>query len=288
MLASIHIVMRRKGVSCCSRTDLIAVSPGEVLSSDVLVGVLDALLQRRHVRPVLPVLLPEDPGVDTGCCQGYRDTAIVKSRVSLPFFSLFGLEWPWPWCLSSCLLLCVFDFLLLRLITPPKMMYPDLLLFPVPPIFAAIICRSRETDGGPQHQVGESGVMSYKREIFFQSAAQTTSVSQSPRPMFILHRRILPRHPIGFLTGGLSSVLLDGLALLDEGVLPGGSGRGGRAHEPALDGGRADEPRGGSQELALSEHLGVLLCSWSGESVRVVDERCLSGEVEGPELRSYP
>jgi hypothetical protein len=42
---------------------LVAVSPGEVLGPDVLVGVLDALLERGHVAPVLPVLVPEVVGV---------------------------------------------------------------------------------------------------------------------------------------------------------------------------------------------------------------------------------
>ncbi|KAL2273449.1 hypothetical protein FJTKL_04515 [Diaporthe vaccinii] len=49
---------------CCE--GLVAVSPGEVLGPDVLVGVLGALLQRGHVRPVLPVLRPQPVGVGAG------------------------------------------------------------------------------------------------------------------------------------------------------------------------------------------------------------------------------
>lgn len=43
---------------------LVAVAPGEVLGAHVLVGVLDPLLQRRQVLPVLPVLVPQVPRVD--------------------------------------------------------------------------------------------------------------------------------------------------------------------------------------------------------------------------------
>ena len=45
---------------------LATITPGEVLGADVLVGVLGTLLQRRHVGPVLPMLVPENPGVVAG------------------------------------------------------------------------------------------------------------------------------------------------------------------------------------------------------------------------------
>jgi hypothetical protein len=45
---------------------LVTVAPRVVLGADVLVGVLNALLQRRHVVPVLPMLVPEVIGVDGG------------------------------------------------------------------------------------------------------------------------------------------------------------------------------------------------------------------------------
>lgn len=54
---------------------LVAVAPGEVLGADVLVGVLDALLERRHVLPVLPVLRPQVPGVQAREDEGRRDAA---------------------------------------------------------------------------------------------------------------------------------------------------------------------------------------------------------------------
>lgn len=44
----------------------VAITPGEVLDTDVLVGVLDTLLQRGHVLPVLPVLHPEVVGIEAG------------------------------------------------------------------------------------------------------------------------------------------------------------------------------------------------------------------------------
>lgn len=55
---------------------LVAVAPGVVLGADVLVGILDALLQRGHVRPVLPMLVPEAVGVDSGEQEAGEDSAI--------------------------------------------------------------------------------------------------------------------------------------------------------------------------------------------------------------------
>ena len=57
-------------------THLVAVAPGEVLDADVLVGVLGALLERGHVLPVLPVLVPEVVSVDATANQaGDNSTA---------------------------------------------------------------------------------------------------------------------------------------------------------------------------------------------------------------------
>lgn len=53
---------------------LVTVSPLKVLGADVLVGVFDALLQRRHMAPVFPVVLPQNPSVDAGCNQEDGDT----------------------------------------------------------------------------------------------------------------------------------------------------------------------------------------------------------------------
>lgn len=55
---------------------LVAVAPGVVLGADVLVGVLDALLEGGHVRPVLPVLRPEVVGVGAGEDQAGDDAAV--------------------------------------------------------------------------------------------------------------------------------------------------------------------------------------------------------------------
>jgi hypothetical protein len=43
---------------------LISVTPEEVPRSDVLVRVFDSLFQGRKVAPVLPMLVPQVPGVD--------------------------------------------------------------------------------------------------------------------------------------------------------------------------------------------------------------------------------
>lgn len=55
---------------------LVAVAPGVVLGADVLVGVLDALLEGGHVRPVLPVLGPEVVRVGAGEDQAGDDAAV--------------------------------------------------------------------------------------------------------------------------------------------------------------------------------------------------------------------
>lgn len=57
------------------RTYLVTVTEGEVLHTDVLVRVLGALLDRRHVLPVLPVLVPEVVGVETTANQAGNDSA---------------------------------------------------------------------------------------------------------------------------------------------------------------------------------------------------------------------
>lgn len=61
---------------------LVAVAPGEVLGANVLVGVLGALLQRRHVAPVLPVLVPEPVGVPASKAKGGDAAAVRMLRVS--------------------------------------------------------------------------------------------------------------------------------------------------------------------------------------------------------------
>lgn len=48
------------------KTHLIAVTPEEVLSADVLVWVFRLVLERGAVRDVLPMLVPKTPGVDAG------------------------------------------------------------------------------------------------------------------------------------------------------------------------------------------------------------------------------
>jgi hypothetical protein len=40
------------------RAHLIAISPKEILCSDVLIRIFNPLFQRRHMAPVLPMLIP--------------------------------------------------------------------------------------------------------------------------------------------------------------------------------------------------------------------------------------
>ena len=59
---------------CKAKSHLVTVSPRVVLHTDVLVRVLGALLHRGHVLPVLPVLLPEVVGVDSGKDQAWGNS----------------------------------------------------------------------------------------------------------------------------------------------------------------------------------------------------------------------
>jgi hypothetical protein len=61
---------------------LVAVAPRVVLGADVLVGILNALLQGRHVGPVLPVVGPEVVGVDAGEDQAGDDAAVVSHQLA--------------------------------------------------------------------------------------------------------------------------------------------------------------------------------------------------------------
>lgn len=57
------------------QTYLVTISPLVVLGANVLVGVLGALLQRRQVVPVVPMLVPQVVGVGTGEAKGGNDGA---------------------------------------------------------------------------------------------------------------------------------------------------------------------------------------------------------------------
>jgi hypothetical protein len=57
------------------RTYLVTVTEREVLHTDVLVRVLGALLERRHVVPVLPVLVPQVVGVKATADQAGDNSA---------------------------------------------------------------------------------------------------------------------------------------------------------------------------------------------------------------------
>lgn len=60
------------------KTHLVTVTEGVVLHADVLVGVLGTLLERGHVLPVLPVLLPEVVGVDATANQAGDDGTALQ------------------------------------------------------------------------------------------------------------------------------------------------------------------------------------------------------------------
>lgn len=63
-------------------TYLVTIAPGEVAGANVLVGVLGALLKRWHVRPVLPMLVPEGVGVEAGQEEGGGDAAVREKGLS--------------------------------------------------------------------------------------------------------------------------------------------------------------------------------------------------------------
>lgn len=60
------------------QSHLITVSPRVVLHTDVLIGILGALLKRGHVLPVLPMLVPEVVGVDAAADQAGDDGAVEE------------------------------------------------------------------------------------------------------------------------------------------------------------------------------------------------------------------
>lgn len=66
------------------QTHLVTVAPLVVLGADVLVRVLGALLQRRHVVPVLPMLVPEPVGVGTGGDEAGGDTTSILLAIAIP------------------------------------------------------------------------------------------------------------------------------------------------------------------------------------------------------------
>lgn len=55
---------------------LVTVTPLVVLGADVLVSILGALLQSRHVAPVLPVIVPQVVGVGAGGNDARGDTTV--------------------------------------------------------------------------------------------------------------------------------------------------------------------------------------------------------------------
>lgn len=61
-------------------THLISITPVEVLGSDVLVWVFGSLLQRLHVLPVGPMLIPQDICVGTGNEQRWDSHAAKHKR----------------------------------------------------------------------------------------------------------------------------------------------------------------------------------------------------------------
>lgn len=148
-------------------------------SPDVLVGVLDALLQGRHVRPVLPMLVPEHIGVGTSPDQGGdADAAGGRENMVSPFFVS---SWLLRWC---CLL---------RLGARPGVDVPH--PASCPPIVQTVPCdcsfpkhaflRRRPPARKGVLQGNGMGVMSYKMEIFFQRAVQINWSARSFPPRLV-------------------------------------------------------------------------------------------------------
>lgn len=78
-------------------TDLVTIAPRIVAGADVLIGVLNTLLERRQVRPVLPVLVPEVVCIKAGKEKGRGDDAgwarlLVRGLLCqvVCFFGSFG------------------------------------------------------------------------------------------------------------------------------------------------------------------------------------------------------
>jgi hypothetical protein len=66
---------------------LVSIAPEEVFCSNVLVGVFDSLFQRWKVAPVLPMLVPQVPGVDAAEYEAWDNNA-VKGSVSCGSFGM--------------------------------------------------------------------------------------------------------------------------------------------------------------------------------------------------------
>ena len=65
------------------RTHLVTISPEVVLGSDVHVGILGTLFDRRLMRLVFPVLRPQPIGIDASNAEGRDDDAAKVSYVSI-------------------------------------------------------------------------------------------------------------------------------------------------------------------------------------------------------------
>ena len=71
--------LRKPTLTCfflnVSHTNLVTISPEEVLRPQVLVGVFNSLLQSRKMLPVLPMFVPQVVGIDASEDQaGNNDT----------------------------------------------------------------------------------------------------------------------------------------------------------------------------------------------------------------------
>jgi hypothetical protein len=60
---------------CNSQQRLVAIAPEKVLGANILVRILGPLFQRRHMLPVLPMLVPQIVGVEAGDGEGGDDDA---------------------------------------------------------------------------------------------------------------------------------------------------------------------------------------------------------------------
>jgi len=59
-------------------TDLVTISPKEVPRPYVLIWILNPLLQRRQVLPMLPMLPPQIPGIDAAEDEAGNDDADMR------------------------------------------------------------------------------------------------------------------------------------------------------------------------------------------------------------------
>ena len=203
---------------------LVAVAPGEVLGADVLVGVLDAVLQGGLVAPVLPMLGPQVVGVGAG-----EEEAGDDATISLLARGVLSLSLSLSVSLS-------------------RVVMPRCVVAQSGSLFSSI---ESSIGRGAVRREGRNRSISHGYGLLDGDLAPELWIAQGGLAIAIAIARARARR---VRTSSGSGVLLDGLTLLDEGVL----GRGQAALDVAAEGGVAQlGGQAGSrlEDLALGEHF---------------------------------